>query len=138
MLGRNKLVLPPLLLARSSLLRSSLRGRTEMMNLSLERVNNAGSSLPFWLTLNTLIPRKNCSLTRMRSRADLNVICFAGEGDCGLPLLPCDVERNGKEPLNIIDRDDQSGSRSAAHHSGILFVDSNLSIIIRQTRLAVG
>ena len=50
------------------------------MNLSLDKVNKAGSSLPFWFTLKTLIPVKNCSSTRMGSSADLNVICRDGGG----------------------------------------------------------
>mmetsp|Transcript_13315 Transcript_13315/g.28779 ORF Transcript_13315/g.28779 Transcript_13315/m.28779 type:complete len:209 (+) Transcript_13315:1877-2503(+) len=70
MLGRFR-PLPPLLAVRSSL---SVRGSTEIMNLSEDIVSVAGSSFPLDVTLNALMPRRKASVTDMCSRADLKLL----------------------------------------------------------------
>ena len=49
------------------------RGNTDIINLSWDIVNVAGSNLPLAVTLNTLIPRWNDSGTDMCSSADLKL-----------------------------------------------------------------
>jgi len=69
-----------MLLDRSNL---SVLGKTEMMNLSDDIVSVAGSNFPFGVTLNTLIPRRNASVTEICSNADLKVLLGeGGGGDC--------------------------------------------------------
>lgn len=74
MLGRMTLLRPApllILLPRSSF---NVRVSTEMMNLSLDMVNVAGSNFPLALTLKTLNPRKNESGTDMCSSAVLKLL----------------------------------------------------------------
>lgn len=99
MLGRNKEVLLLLLL-----LRSILRGKIEIMNLSFDNTKDAGSNLPLGPTLNTLMPTKKCSGIRMRSNADLKLLVL-GEGfELGLLADEAALARKGRaiDELNMI------------------------------------